>query len=393
MDQISVEEIPMLTDDQLLGNLKRCGLTFGPITATTRRLYEKRLRNYLEGNGDKTVNLTSNSILADIANDSTAHKSRSSPRKKPAVQSSVTIEPPIIVDNRTATVTTQATTTTTTTSRQQDHVFKAPSSTNSEPVKAQQHQPQRILEQHQHHQPQPQRVLEQHQPQPQRAQEQQQHQPQRVLEQQHHQPQPQRVLEQQHHQPQPQRVLEQPKPVQQPQTVIHNLNNFNFNPTEMPLPNFTSTLKPNKHHGDENRPFVSSVAKTYGDDFDRQRYVVGTSASSSTMSPATRRNPSPIKDKFAERLNNYGLLGGETKTPVVTLASSSSSSSSANGIGIGGTPSAKFDKFDPTLRSRLIRNDIRESPRIEPRQPLSSRIEKPNEYQTPKKPGKREREI
>ena len=379
MDQISVEEIPMLTDDQLLGNLKRCGLTFGPITATTRRLYEKRLRNYLEGNGDKTVNLTSNSILADIANDSTAHKSRSSPRKKPAGQSSVTIEPPIIVDNRTATVTTPATTTTTTTttttSRQQDHVFKAPSSTNSEPVKAQQQQPQRILEQHQHHQPQPQRVLEQHQPQPQRA-----------LEQQHHQP--QRALEQQHHQPQ--RVLEQPKPVQQPQTVIHNMNNFNFNPTEMPLPNFTSTLKSNKHHGDENRPFASSVAKTYGDDFDRQRYVVGTSASSSTMSPATRRNPSPIKDKFAERLNNYGLLGGETKTPVVTLASASSSS--AGGIGIGGTPSAKFDKFDPTLRSRLIRSDIRESPRIEPRQPLSSRIEKPNEYQTPKKPGKRERE-
>lgn len=39
--------VSQLTDDELFSQLKSNGLTFGPITATTRRLYEKKLLKFL----------------------------------------------------------------------------------------------------------------------------------------------------------------------------------------------------------------------------------------------------------------------------------------------------------------------------------------------------------
>jgi hypothetical protein len=40
--------IDKLSDDELFKALKDCGLNVGPITSTTRTLYERRLKSYLD---------------------------------------------------------------------------------------------------------------------------------------------------------------------------------------------------------------------------------------------------------------------------------------------------------------------------------------------------------
>ena len=96
MEALDKENVNKLTDEQLFKALKTCGLNVGPITGSTRSLYEKRLKNYLEGNStlvsDKTItstkptittktatktveNLTSSSLLAEPASKKTAQPS------------------------------------------------------------------------------------------------------------------------------------------------------------------------------------------------------------------------------------------------------------------------------------------------------------------------------
>lgn len=55
--EIDKENLNKLTDDELFKTLKKCGIATGPITGTTRSLYEKRLRKYLE---TKNPNITLN---------------------------------------------------------------------------------------------------------------------------------------------------------------------------------------------------------------------------------------------------------------------------------------------------------------------------------------------
>jgi len=54
MASFDKENLHKLTDDQLFKELKKCGLTAGPITSTTRSIYEKRLKSYLEKNSTLT---------------------------------------------------------------------------------------------------------------------------------------------------------------------------------------------------------------------------------------------------------------------------------------------------------------------------------------------------
>jgi len=44
---ISIDAIPKLSDDELFDALKKCSLTVGPITSTTRSIYEKRLIGHI----------------------------------------------------------------------------------------------------------------------------------------------------------------------------------------------------------------------------------------------------------------------------------------------------------------------------------------------------------
>ena len=68
METIDKSNINKLTDDQLFKALKTCGLTVGPITGTTRSIYEKRLKNFLENNStlisDKTITNTKSATKA-----------------------------------------------------------------------------------------------------------------------------------------------------------------------------------------------------------------------------------------------------------------------------------------------------------------------------------------
>ena len=50
MASIDKENLHKLTGDQHFKELKNCGLSPGPITSTTRSIYEKRLKAYLEKN-------------------------------------------------------------------------------------------------------------------------------------------------------------------------------------------------------------------------------------------------------------------------------------------------------------------------------------------------------
>lgn len=45
---LDIESISSLSDDDLFKNLKKNGLKCGPITSTTRFLYEKRLREFID---------------------------------------------------------------------------------------------------------------------------------------------------------------------------------------------------------------------------------------------------------------------------------------------------------------------------------------------------------
>lgn len=53
--EIDRENITSLSDEELFKTLKKCGLNVGPINKSTRSVYEKRLRNYLDGNSTISV--------------------------------------------------------------------------------------------------------------------------------------------------------------------------------------------------------------------------------------------------------------------------------------------------------------------------------------------------
>ena len=56
--EIDKEKLSQLSNDELFKLLKKNGLNAGPITASTRSVYEKRLKNYYdtkENNSDKTT--------------------------------------------------------------------------------------------------------------------------------------------------------------------------------------------------------------------------------------------------------------------------------------------------------------------------------------------------
>lgn len=55
METIDKNNLNRLSDDELFQALKKCGLNAGPITGTTRTLYEKRLKNFLESNPARTT--------------------------------------------------------------------------------------------------------------------------------------------------------------------------------------------------------------------------------------------------------------------------------------------------------------------------------------------------
>jgi len=68
MIEISKENIGSLSDEQLFKVMKRNGLNVGPITSTTRHLYEKKLRNHLDNN--MSMNVTTLTAACDLPNDS-----------------------------------------------------------------------------------------------------------------------------------------------------------------------------------------------------------------------------------------------------------------------------------------------------------------------------------
>jgi hypothetical protein len=97
--EIDNSTISTLTDDQLFKALKSHGLPAGPITGTTRTIYEKRLRNYLENNSTLTKekpatksasrapvvveNLSSTTIIERTLIESTNSKSQAKSNKPP----------------------------------------------------------------------------------------------------------------------------------------------------------------------------------------------------------------------------------------------------------------------------------------------------------------------
>ncbi len=68
MIEISKENIGGLNDEQLFKVMKSYGLNVGPITSTTRHLYEKKLRNYLDNN--MSTNVTTLTAASDLQNES-----------------------------------------------------------------------------------------------------------------------------------------------------------------------------------------------------------------------------------------------------------------------------------------------------------------------------------
>lgn len=47
---IDTATLSSLSNDELFKTMKKCGLNVGPITPSTRSVYEKKLKNYIEGN-------------------------------------------------------------------------------------------------------------------------------------------------------------------------------------------------------------------------------------------------------------------------------------------------------------------------------------------------------
>lgn len=87
MTSIDKDNIGKLTDDELFKTLKELGLSVGPITSTTRSLYERRLKNHLEGNStmslNTTITTTTTTTSASEANGSPKKSNPSTPKSSP----------------------------------------------------------------------------------------------------------------------------------------------------------------------------------------------------------------------------------------------------------------------------------------------------------------------
>lgn len=68
---IDRDNVEKLTDEELFKALKECGFNVGPITPTTKSLYQRRLKNHLENNS------TSPSIQPTVAATSVKHPENS----------------------------------------------------------------------------------------------------------------------------------------------------------------------------------------------------------------------------------------------------------------------------------------------------------------------------
>lgn len=85
MTSIDKDNIGKLTDDELFKTLKELGLSVGPITSTTRSLYERRLKNHLEGNSTMSLNttVTTTTTSSTEANGSPKKSNPSTPKSSP----------------------------------------------------------------------------------------------------------------------------------------------------------------------------------------------------------------------------------------------------------------------------------------------------------------------
>lgn len=72
--ELNIEDVSQLTDQQLFATMKKCGLNVGPITGTTRSLYERKLRNFLDGKGNVTISAPPSSKNSNSAADGDENK-------------------------------------------------------------------------------------------------------------------------------------------------------------------------------------------------------------------------------------------------------------------------------------------------------------------------------
>ena len=81
----TLEEIKTLTDDQLFAILKQHGLSVGPVTSTTRSIYEKKLVKHFKENRESEVSFNKSMVEASVPEQiiQTMHTAES-PVKKPA---------------------------------------------------------------------------------------------------------------------------------------------------------------------------------------------------------------------------------------------------------------------------------------------------------------------
>ena len=78
---IDKDNIDKLTDEELFKALRESGLTVGPITPTTRSLYERRLKNFIEGNSTTLNTTVTISSSPEVAPPSTPKNRSPSPKK------------------------------------------------------------------------------------------------------------------------------------------------------------------------------------------------------------------------------------------------------------------------------------------------------------------------
>ena len=96
--QIDKENVSNLTDDELFKTLKQCGINAGPITGTTRRIYERKLKTFLETGVLNNTTLNNTTLNNTTVNNTTVNTSkttatRGSPRKKTSVQKDPILTP------------------------------------------------------------------------------------------------------------------------------------------------------------------------------------------------------------------------------------------------------------------------------------------------------------
>jgi hypothetical protein len=97
---IDKENIDKLSDEELRSTLKQCGINPGPIMASTRKVYEKKLKNFLETGNTTIINTTlnntavSNATLVNTTASNTSKSTRSGQKNAAAAATEVNSSQP-----------------------------------------------------------------------------------------------------------------------------------------------------------------------------------------------------------------------------------------------------------------------------------------------------------